>query len=109
MPSFELFEFLIFLIFIAGMFNIPYMSKHRKDIMKYAPGIMFLLLSVIFTNVEAFILPELFNFFEHFCILLSGVSMAIAMFFEAFKGKIKITLTRSEKKIKKNNKSDSFD
>ena len=49
--------------------------KSNPKLKIWVPGLLFLFLGFTFTNLEAFILPELFDLFEHFCYLFASISM----------------------------------
>ncbi len=81
MPEFELLEFIPLLLCIIDFAFAPIVIKKRKEMLLVVPGASFLALSFLFTNIEAFVAPDLFNFLEHFFIMLAGISFLGAMIF----------------------------
>ena len=81
MPEFEILEFIAMLIVICPFSFAYYILKRRKDMIPLLPGTTFLVLSYVCTNLEAFAAPDVFNFLEHFFIMLTGISFLLAMIF----------------------------
>ena len=66
-------EFLA-LILLLLPFGFAYqVLKRRKDLLYLMPSYLFLVISFLSTNLEAFIEPDLFNFLEHLCIMAAGI------------------------------------
>jgi len=84
MPSFELLEFLSLLLIVIPLFFAYYLLKRRKDMLPLIPGAIFLMLSFLCTNLEAFASPDEYNFMEHFFIMLAGVSFLLGMGYRYF-------------------------
>ena len=61
----------MFIGLIFYFFNL----KSNPKLKIWIPGLFFLFLGFIFTNVEALIFPELFNLFEHISYLFASISM----------------------------------
>jgi len=71
--SFEIMEFLA-LILLLLPFGFAYkILKRRKDLIYLLPSFLFILISFLSTNLEAFFEPDLFNFLEHLSIMLAGI------------------------------------
>ncbi len=73
MPTFEILEFIALIIILIPLSFTYYILKKRRDLFPLLPGACFLILSYIFTNLEAVAVPEFFNFMEHFSTLIGGV------------------------------------
>ena len=85
MPSFELLEFLSLLLILIPFSFAYYLLKRRRDMIPLLPGAAFLVLSFLCTIVEAFAAPDEFNFFEHFFIMLAGISFILGMGYRYYK------------------------
>ena len=81
MPEFELLEFLALILILIPFSFAYYILKRRKDMIPLLPGATCLVLSFACTNLEAFAAPEMFNFFEHFFIMLAGITFLVAMLY----------------------------
>ena len=68
----------MFLILIPFSFAY-FIVKRRKDMISLLPGAAFMVLSFICTNLEALAAPDIFNFLEHFFIMLCGISFLLGM------------------------------
>ena len=79
MPEFELLEFVALVLILIPFSFVYYIMKRRKDMIPLLPGAACLVLSFACTNLEAFAAPEMFNFFEHFFIMLAGITFLVAM------------------------------
>ncbi|MFX0138875.1 MAG: hypothetical protein ACFFDN_34860 [Candidatus Hodarchaeota archaeon] len=95
MPDLEVSE-LIFLIIATIPFIMSYwIVKARRDILKYLPGYYCIYMTFLSTNLEALFLPDVFNFLEHFCLMLAGLFMLIAISYDFYTKLIKPKLIES--------------
>ena len=81
MPEFELLEFVSLILILIPFSFSYYILKRRKDMIPLLPGATCIVLSFACTNLEAFAAPEIFNFFEHFFIMLGGITFLVAMIY----------------------------
>lgn len=81
MPEFEILEFLAMIIVLIPLTFSIFIIKRRKDMIPLFPGVAFIFLSFICTNLEAFVAPDAFNFLEHLFIMLGGISFLLGMIF----------------------------
>ena len=84
MPSLEINELIMLIICTVPAIFFPYLIKKRRDIMKWGLGFYALFMVFLSTNLEAFILPDFFNFLEHFFIMLAGIFMCITGIYEYY-------------------------
>ncbi len=77
-------EFFALIFILIPIIFFRYILKKRRDIFPLLPGAIFIVMSFIFTNLEAFFAPNLFDFFEHLTILLSALSFFIGMIYRHF-------------------------
>ncbi|MFX1274599.1 MAG: hypothetical protein ACFFAT_06085 [Promethearchaeota archaeon] len=56
----------------------------NKTVAKWIPGFFCLFMTFVCTNAEALILPDTFNFFEHFFSMMIGITMAGAAILELY-------------------------
>ena len=89
MPQLEVNELIMLIISAIPIIFSPYIYKKRRDILKWAPGYYSLFLVFLFTNLEAFALPDFFNFLEHFFIMIAGISMCVIAMYEYYSKVIK--------------------
>jgi len=79
-----LFEENEILTFILGLISIaiiiPFSQKLQlRGIKQFYIGIVFLVLSYLFTNVEGICCNEIFNLLEHSCVTISAIFFFIAV------------------------------
>lgn len=89
MPELEINELVIWIICAIPVAFSPYLLMKRKDIIKWAPGYYSLFMVFLSTNVEAMVLPDVFNFMEHFFAMLTGIFMCSAAIYEYYSKVIK--------------------
>ena len=79
-------------MFPLAILALIYAATKRKDALFYLPGFVTLFITFMSTNVEAVAEPDLFNFFEHFCILLTGIFLLLGaladLYFNFIKKKV---------------------
>ena len=98
MPSIEVIEVLnlIMTSIAIGIFSIAVVKV--KKLAKYLPAFITLWIAFLSTNMEAIINPEQFNFMEHLMILMTGILMLIAVFYDFFNAFLKQKLRLEEGK-----------
>lgn len=79
MPSLELNEIIVVSMMGIAVAVFAILVVKRKQYLKYLPGFVCFLFTFIGTNVEALVAPDLFNFMEHFCVLLAGILIMLAV------------------------------
>ncbi|MFX1337406.1 MAG: hypothetical protein ACFFDK_02220 [Promethearchaeota archaeon] len=84
MPELEVGEMIILIIAIFPMTFSYFVVKARRDILKWLPGYFCFYLNFLCTNLEALALPDVFNFLEHFFLMLAGIFLASAVFHEFY-------------------------
>jgi hypothetical protein len=84
MPELEVGEMIILIIALFPMTFSYFVVKARRDILKWIPGYFCFYLNFLFTNLEALAAPDAFNFLEHFFIMLAGICLACAAFYEFY-------------------------
>ena len=84
MPELEISELIILIVCTVPLAMSYWIIKARKDILKYFPSGGCLYLTFLFTNLEALILPDFFNFLEHFCLMLAGIFMFLALMYDFY-------------------------
>ncbi len=89
MPELETTELIILIIASFPIALSYWIVKARKDILKYLPSYYCIYISFVSTNVEALILPDFFNFIEHFSLMLAGIFMFIAIIYDLYTTVIK--------------------
>ena len=89
MPEIEVIEVLnlIMTSIAIGIFSIAVVKV--KKLAKYLPAFIMLWLAFLGTNVEALVSPEQFNFLEHTMILVTGILMLAAVFYDFFNAFLK--------------------
>jgi len=93
MPELEVGELIILIIAIFPMSFTYFVVKARRDILKWIPGYICFYITFISTNVEALVAPDAFNFLEHFCIMLAGIFLGSAVFYEFYTKVLKEKIT----------------
>ena len=96
MPELEVGELIFLIIATVPIVMSYWVVKVRKDILKYMPGYYCIYMTFLSTNLEALFLPDFFNFLEHFCLMLAGIFMLIAISSEAYTKLIKSKYGQSE-------------
>ncbi|MFX1569760.1 MAG: hypothetical protein ACFFCV_15490 [Promethearchaeota archaeon] len=89
MPSLEINELTVLIILAIPVAFSPYLLKKRRDIMKWFPGYYCIFITFLSTNLEAAILPDTFNFMEHFFAMMAGILFCVAAFYEYYSKVIK--------------------
>ena len=89
MPSLEITELILVILFPLSIITFLYIATKRKEILYYIPGLVTLFITFLSTNVEAIIEPDLFNFLEHFFILLTGILLFIGALIDLYLNLIK--------------------
>ncbi|MBA7658507.1 hypothetical protein ES703_66463 [subsurface metagenome] len=84
MPDLEVLEIVALLVLLIPFSFEYYIIKRRRDMLPLLPGATFLVLSYLCTNLEAVFAPEIFDFMEHFFIMLAGISFFIGMVYRYF-------------------------
>ena len=84
MPSLEINELIVLIIISIPVAFSPYLLKKRRDIMKWFPAYYALFMTFLSTNLEAFYLPDTFNFMEHFFAMVAGCLMCAAAGYEYY-------------------------
>jgi len=84
MPSLEITELILLIMFPAAIVYLIFAATKRKDVLYYIPGFIALYITFISTNVEAFIAPDLFNLFEHLFILITGILLSLGALLDAY-------------------------
>lgn len=84
MPSLEINELIVLIIISIPVAFSPYLFSKRRDIMKWFPAYYALFITFLSTNLEAFYAPDTFNFMEHFFVMLAGILMCLAAFYEYY-------------------------
>ena len=84
MPSLEINELIMLIVISIPAIFFPYLIKKRRDIMKWGLGFYALFMVFLSTNLEAFALPEFFNFLEHFFIMVAGILMCVTAMYEYY-------------------------
>ncbi len=79
MPSFEVNEFIVLIFMSAGIGTFLLSCYYRRVMLKYLPAFASFWFTLFSTNMEAFAAPDFFNFMEHFCLMLSGIFMMLAL------------------------------
>ena len=93
MPELEVGELIILIIAIFPMSFTYFVVKARRDILKWVPGYVCFYMTFISTNMEALVAPDAFNFLEHFCIMLAGIFLGSAVFYEFYTKVLKEKIT----------------
>ncbi len=94
MPSLEINELIVLIILFIPVTFSPYLLKKRRDIMKWFPGYYALYITFLSTNLEAFFVPDVFNFMEHFFAMLAGIFMFVAAIYELYTKILKESLPK---------------
>ena len=84
MPDLEVGELVFLVIATIPMVLSYWIVKARTDILKYFPSYYCIYMTFLSTNLEALFLPDFFNFLEHFCLMLAGIFILIAISYEFY-------------------------
>ena len=81
MPSFEINEFVVLVIFsISFLILTYYILKSKRRPNAFFWGFAFLFMNSVFTNLEAFMYPDILNILEHFSVVPAGLLFAMAAY-----------------------------
>ncbi|MHA1212881.1 MAG: hypothetical protein ACTSSH_10510 [Candidatus Heimdallarchaeota archaeon] len=84
MPSLEITELILVLLFPLSIIAFIYAATKRKDVIYYIPGFISLFITFLSTNMEAIVFPDLFNLLEHSFILVTGILLFLGALFDTF-------------------------
>ena len=89
MADLELGEIIVFIMLCIPLFASLMVVRKRKEFAKWIPGFFCLFMMFLCTNVEAIILGDVFNFFEHFFAMMAGLTFCAAAVLDLYKSAIK--------------------
>ena len=89
MPSIEVIEVLNLIMTSIAIIIFSIAVVRVRKLAKYLPAFITLWLAFLGTNVEALVNPELFNFLEHTMIMVTGILMLAAVFYDFFNAFLK--------------------
>lgn len=84
MPELEIGELIFLTIATVPIILSFWIIRARKDILKYMPVYYCIYITFFSTNIEALILPDVFNFIEHFSLMLAGIFMFSAVVYDFY-------------------------
>ena len=84
MPSIEVIEVLNLIMMSIALVSFSVVSIRVKSLLKYIPAFITLWIALLSTNVEALVNPDMFNFMEHSFIMITGILMTLAVFYDFF-------------------------
>ena len=83
-PNLEVDEMIILIMTIFPLIALFGTVWKNKSVAKWIPAFFCLFMTFVCTNVEALILPDTFNFLEHFFSMMIGITLAGAAFYELY-------------------------
>ncbi len=82
MKHIELVEFIAMIIALISLINFPFIIKRRRDFTKYLPGIFFLILVLVFENIEEIFYHEISAIIENIFLIIGAILLVAAVFLD---------------------------
>jgi len=89
MPSIEVIEVLNLIMTSIAIVIFSIAVVKVRTLAKYLPAFITLWIAFLSTNVEALVSPDFFNFMEHSMIMVTGLLMVAAVFYDFFNAFLK--------------------